>query len=201
MSSSKGVALGLVAGCLLAVRAPLAAQEGLGFHFAFGWQDTAGDLGDVFDPGVDAEFSVTAPVGPVRIGGGANLVSFDVSGQPASFSQVQLHALVAYPFRLTDQIRPYAQARLTHRRLRPEDDRYNGGEDALLRDFVASGWGFEGVVGAMLMLSPRAALDVSGALAPFSVSPDLSAEGLGPVDSGVSLRVHVGISWFPLAGR
>lgn len=201
MSSSIRVVSGLAAVCLLSLRAPLAAQEGLGFHFAFGWQDTAGDLGDVFEPGVDAEFSVTAPAGPVRMGGGANLVSFDVSGQPASFSQVQLHVLLAYPFRLTDEIRPYAQARVTHRRLRPEDDRYNGGEDALLRDFVASGWGVEGVVGALLMLSPRASLDVSGALAPFSVSPNLSAEGLGPVDSGISLRVHAGISWFPLAGR
>jgi len=36
---------------------------------------------------------------------------------------------------------------------------------------------------------------------PFSVTPDLSDEGLGPVDSGMAWRVHLGLSWFPTNGR
>ena len=190
-----------LAATVLASPSALSAQSGVGFHFAFGWQDTAGDLGDVFDGGVDAEFSVTAPAGPLRVGIGANWVSFDITGVDGSFSQVQLHELAAYPIRISDKLQPYVQARVTHRRLRPEDQRYFGGEDAVLRDFVASGYGFEGVVGAQMFLSPRAAFDVSAALAPFSVSPDLSGEGLGPLDSGMSWRLHAGLSWFPVSDR
>jgi len=192
---------GVWVACLLSLPTPVAGQGGAGFHFAFGWQDTAGDLGDVFDGGVDAEFSVTAPAGPLRVGIGANWVSFTVSGQESSFSQVQLHALAAFPIRLSDTFRPYVQARVTHRRLRPEDQRYFGGEDVVLRDFVASGYGFEGVVGAQMFVSRRAAFDVAAALAPFTVSPDLSEEGLGAIDSGVSWRLHAGVSWFPVSDR
>lgn len=199
MFASRAIALAL-ATLVIAAR-PAAGQTGAGFHFAFGWQDTAGDLGGVFDGGVDAEFSVTAPVGPVRVGIGANWVSFDVTGQDSSFSQVQLHALVAYAMRLSDTLYPYVQLRGTHRRLRPEDDRFFGGEDRVLRDFVAAGYGVEGVLGLQLFLSPRAALDISAALAPFTVSPDLSAEGLGTADSGTSWRLHAGVSWFPVSER
>jgi len=187
--------------CSLAVFEPLEAQDGVGFHFALGWQDTMGELGDVFDPGIDAEFSVTGPLGPLRVGGGANMASFDVSGQEASFSQVQLHMLVSYAHPVTETILSYAQARATHRRLRPEDQRYFDGPDEVLRDVVFSGYGFEGVLGAWLMLSARSALDLSAAIAPFGVSPDLSSEGLGTADSGASVRFHVGVSWFPVNPR
>lgn len=199
MFASRTIAWAL-ATLVIAAR-PAAGQTGAGFHFAFGWQDTSGDLGRVFDGGVDAEFSVTAPIGPVRVGIGANWVSFDVTGQDSSFSQVQLHALVSYALRLSDTLHPYVQLRGTHRRLRPEDDRYFGGEDVVLRDFVAAGYGVEGVLGLQLFLSPRAALDISGALAPFTVSPDLAAEGLGTADSGTSWRLHTGVSWFPVSDR
>ncbi len=193
--------LGWMVGLLILGSVPVSAQDGIGFRFAFGWQDMAGDMADVFDGAVDAEASIFFPAGPFRLGGGANMVSLAMDELDATFSQVRFHLLVGYPLRLSGPIRPYVEARYTFRRLRPEDDRYFGGEDEVLRDFVASGSGVEGVLGAEIVVHPRLALDLSTAVSPFSVSPDLTREGLGPYDSGISWRVHAGISWYPMNGR
>lgn len=52
-SSSGPLVRAATVACLLIRKTGAAAQEGPGFHFFFGWQDTAGDLGDVLDPGVE----------------------------------------------------------------------------------------------------------------------------------------------------
>ena len=182
---------------------PAAAQEDpLALRFAFGSQQMAGDLGDALDGAVDAEFTLAFPVGPVRMGGGANWASFEMDDQEASWSQLRFHGLVGYALRLTERFRPYAEARITFRRLRPEDDRYFGAEEEeLLRDFVTSGWGPEGVLGTEITINRAVAIDVSGAVSAFSLSPDLSAEGLGPIDSGQTWRFHIGVAWFPLTSE
>lgn len=183
----------------LLLLAPLrsAGQETFGLRAAGGWQGMAGDLGGVFDGAVDFEFSILIPVGQVRVGGGSNIVSLAMDQVESTWSQVRFHALVGYPFARVGPFRPYAEARYTFRRLRPEDDRYFGGEDELLRDFVASGSGFEVVAGTEVALTGRLSLDLSGAVGMFTVSPDLRREGLGEVDSGTSWRLHAGIAWFP----
>ena len=112
------------------------------------------------------------------------------------------HGLVGYPLQLGGPFRPYAEARVVFRRLRPEDDRFFGsGEEELLRDFSTTGTGLEGVVGTEVILGPRVSLDFSGALSSFSLDPDLSEEGLGAIDSGSTWRLHAGVSWFPTNGR
>jgi len=175
----------------------VAAQDGVGFRMAFGWHELVGEMGDAFDGAVDAEFSILVPVHRIRVGGGANWASFRVSGQESSFSRLRFHGLVGLPFRLGPRLRPYLEARYTFQRFRPEDDRFFGGEDRLLRDFVASGSGFEGVAGVEIGLGARTSLDLSGAVGTFSVSPDLAEEGLGPLDSGTAWRLQAGVSWFP----
>jgi hypothetical protein len=138
----------------------------------------------------------------VRAGAGANWASFDMDDQEASWNQLRFHLLAGYALRVTERLRPYAEARLTFRRLRPEDDRYFGAEEEeLLRDFVTSGWGPEGVLGTEITINRALAVDVSGAVSAFSLSPDLSAEGLGPIDSGQTWRFHVGVAWFPLTSE
>ena len=177
------------------------AQRGLGFRFGLGWQEPAGELGRVLDGGLDGEASLLVPIGRFRVGGGASWVSFNVEGEKESWNQVRFHGLVAYPMALTPRIRSYVEGRYTHRRLRPEDDRYHGGEDRLLREFSASGSGFEGVAGLEFVIGAGAALDVAGSMGRFSISPDLSEEGLGPIDDGSTWRVQLGLTWFPLDGR
>lgn len=190
--------VGLVALVVWVGWAPAAAaQDGVGFRMAFGWHELAGEMGDAFDGTVDAEFSVLVPVRRIRVGGGANWASFRVSGQESSFSRLRFHGLVGFPFRVGPRLRPYVEARYTFQRFRPEDDRFFGGEDRLLRDFAASGSGFEGVAGVEIGLGARTSLDLSGALGTFTVSPDLAEEGLGPLDSGTAWRLQAGVSWFP----
>lgn len=195
------------AGALLALATalagpvPVAAQDGVGFRFAFGRSAFGGDMAGVMDPAADAEFSILHPVGPLRLGAGANWASFRETGADASWSQVKFHTLVGYRIQTATRLRLYAEGRYTFRRLRPEDDRFFGGEEKLLREYVASGSGYEGVVGAEIVLHPRVAVDVSGAYGSFGVRPDLSAEGLGAVDSGIGTRIHLGLAWFPVNKR
>ena len=179
----------------------LAAQTGPGFRFAFGWQDVAGDMGDVLDGAVDSEFSIMYPVKAVRLGAGANWVSFAMDEFEESWSQVRLHFLVGYPFQVTERLRPYIEGRAVYRRLRPEGDRYFGGPEVLLGDFKASGTSVEGVFGTEFILWPRASIDVSAAINRDSDSPHLSEEGLGAIDSGMAWRFHVGVAWFPVNDR
>jgi hypothetical protein len=191
----------LAAATLLAGASTAHAQTGPHFRFGFGWQDVSGDMGDVLDGAVDAEFSIIHPVKSLRVGAGANWVSFAMDDFEESWNQVRLHLLVAYPFQLTERVRPYVEGRWTYRRLRPEDDRFFGGEEELLRDFVASGSAFEGVLGTEFVLTRAAAIDVAVAGSRFTVRPDLSDEGFENIDSGLAWRLHVGLSWFPTNGR
>ena len=123
----RGAAVGLIVAHLVWPE-HVQAQNGLGFRFVFGRQAMTGDLGAEFDPSIDSEFAVLIPVWALRIGGGASYASFRESGADSSWSQIGMHILVTYPLRLTPTLRPYVEARFTFRRLRPEDDRYFGGE-------------------------------------------------------------------------
>mgnify|MGYP001821162960 FL=1 len=196
-----GAALCAAALVTLLAAPAVRAQDGPHFRFGFGWQDMSGDMGDVMDGAVDAEFSIIHPVKQVRIGAGANWVSFAMDDFDESWNQIRLHLLVGYPFRVSERFVPYIEGRWVYRRMRPEDDRFYGGEEELLRDFVVSGSGFEGVIGTEFVLNRASAIDFAIAANPFSVSPDLSDEGLGEIDSGMAWRVHVGLSWFPTNGR
>ena len=177
------------------------AQDGVGFRFLFGHQAMTGDLGAQFDPAVDAEFSILVPVSAVRVGAGANWASFQVHDADASWSQVRFHVLAAVPLQVTPRFRPYVEGRYTFRRLRPEEDRYFGGEEQLLGDYVSKGSGFEGVVGAEVVLHPRMAVDLSAGAGTFSLDEDLADQGLQPVESSKSWSLRVGGSWFPANNR
>ena len=201
MRLSRTCAAAFVTVTLLAGASTAQAQTGPHFRFGLGWQDMSGDMGEVFDGAVDAEFSIIHPVKAVRLGAGANWVSLPMDDFEESWNQIRFHLLVAYPFQLTERIRPYIEGRWIYRRMRPEDDRFFGGEEELLRDFVVSGSSFEGVLGTQYVLNRAAAIDLAVGANPFSVSPDLSDEGLGEVDSGMAWRVHLALSWFPMNGR
>jgi hypothetical protein len=180
--------------------APAEAQDGLGFRFLFGWQETGGDLGARLGGAADAEFSLLVPAGPLRLGGGANWASIGVADEERSWSQIRLHALAGYSLVSIGWIRPYVEARYTFHRLRPEDDRFYGSEEEeLLRDFNATGHGWEAVGGVELPLGSTLRLNLSGGWAHFSLDRDLSPEGFGPIDSGRTWRASAGMVWFPTA--
>ncbi len=178
----------------------VARGDGTGFRFAFGWQDVAGDMGENLSGAVDAEFSFFIPVWRLRIGAGANWMSYGMHDFDESWSQIRFHLLAGYHFLPTARIRPYVEGRWTWQRLRPEDDRFYGGEDKILREFVASGPGLEGVAGVEIALGHRWAVDLSGAVGTYTVSPDISEDNpaLTPADSGTPWRLHAGIAWYPI---
>lgn len=176
--------------------APASAQEGFGFRFGLGWQNPGGDLGEVLDGAVDGEFSLLIPFHFLRIGGGVNWSSLPMDAADASWSQIRYHGLIAVPYRVTDRLRPYVEGRYTYRTFRPEDGRFYGAERQELRDFTPSGGGFEGTLGLEVAVGRSTYLDLSGSVGQFTLSPDLSEEGLGPIDSGTSWRFQAGIAWF-----
>lgn len=187
---------------LLLSAAPAAAQEALGFRFGMGGQTIGGELGEALDSGVDAEFDILWALERVRLGVGFNWVSVtmdDIDDQ--SWSKVAGHLLLAWPFRV-GPARSYVEGRFTWRRLRPEDDRFFMEEVAEeeLRDFVSSGIGAGAVVGVEIPLGEATFLDLSLGYDAFGLSPNLTEEGLGPIDSGSMVRLHLGVTWFPLAG-
>jgi len=189
--------------CLLLGFAPVlttsaSAQTGLGFRYAMGWQDVSGDYGAIFDGAIDADFTILYALPAIRLGAGTNWVSFamdDVDDE--TWNQITGHFLVAYPFQLMPKLGAYVEGRLVFRRLRPEGTRYFDHEEELLSEFVVSASGFEGVAGLEIALDPRWAFEVSAAFSRFTTNMDVSSQGLGPIDSGSTWRIHAGITWFP----
>jgi Outer membrane protein beta-barrel domain len=194
-------AVGLIVAAQLVWPEHARAQNGVGFRFVFGRQAMTGDLGAELDPSTDSEFAILIPAWVLRVGAGASYASFRQSGTDSSWSQIGLQVLVTYPFRLTPKLRPYLEARYTYRRLRPEEDRYFGGEEQVLGDYVSSGSGLEGALGVEFVLHPRAAIDFSATAGRFALSPNLSDAGLGDIDSGGTWSIHFGMTWFPLSNR
>jgi hypothetical protein len=190
-----------VAFATLLLAGPVVAQDGIGFKFNFGWQSVGGDFAPVLDGAVDAEFFILVPAGPLRFGGGANWVSFAMDDFEESFHQVKFAFLVGYPFQLSETLRPYVESHVTYRRLRPEDDRYYGGEEVPLRDFVASGTSLDFAAGMEFILNASTAIDVGGRVGKFTVTPDLTDEGFPGVATGANWRFSAGLTWFPTNGR
>jgi len=201
----------MVAGCLLCTTVPADAQSGGGepgnprsngtaFRFNFGWQDVGGDMGENLDGAIDAEFSFFFPVWKLRMGLGANWMSYDMDDFDETWSQIRFHYIAGYHFLPTAPIRPYLEGRLTWQRLRPEEDRFYGGEEEILGDFLMSGAGLQGVAGVEIPLNTRWTIDMSGSIATYSVSPDITEEdsSLSPADSGTPWRIAVGIAWYPI---
>ncbi len=200
LSSRAGpLIIAIVAFGSLVLPASAMAQTGLGFRYAMGWQDVSGDYGTIFDGATDADFTILYGLSKVRLGGGANFVSFamdDVNDE--TWSQITGHFLVAYPFQIVPSVGAYVEGRMVFRRLRPEGTRYSHeGEEEILSDFVVSASGFEGVAGLEVPLDPRWAFEVSASFSRFTTDMDVSSQGLGPIDSGGTWRVHAGITWFP----
>jgi len=197
----RSAAVGLIVAAHLVGPVRVHAQNGLGFRFVFGREAMTGDLGTEFDPSIDSEFALLIPLWVLRVGGGASYASFRESGTDSSWSQIGMHLLVMYPVRLTPKLRPYIEARFTFRRLRPEEDRYFGGEEQVLGDYVSSGSGFEAVVGTEFVLHPRAAIDLSASAGVFALNRSLADAGLSDINSGGTWSVHLGMTWFPLSNR
>jgi hypothetical protein len=191
----------LALACALVLPGAASAQDGIGFRYAFGHQRYAGDISSAIEDGVDAEFSLLVPLWGFRVGAGANWVSLGTAGEDTSWSQLRFHGLVGRAFQVNDWLRPYAEARGVFRRLRPEDDRFFGGEERVLRDFAPTATGFEGVLGAEILMSPRWSVDLSAGWSSFTLDRDLSSEGFGPLDAGSAWRLHAGVAWYPWNGR
>ena len=62
----QGIVHSALALAVLLMAVPLAAQDGIGFKFNFGWQNVGGDFAPVLDPNVDAEFMIMVPAKSLR---------------------------------------------------------------------------------------------------------------------------------------
>ena len=200
MKSYARILIALLGLGLMAPPLKVEAQTGIGFRYAMGWQDVGGDFGTVFDGAYDADFTILYGLPKIRLGAGTNFVSLamdDVDDE--SWSQLTGHLLVAYPIQIAPKLGAYVEGRFAFRRLRPEGTRYfdEHAEEEILGEFVVSAKGFEWVAGIEIPLDPRWAFEVSAAFSRFSTNMDLSSEGLGPIDSGSTWRIHAGITWFP----
>jgi hypothetical protein len=214
MKWRNALASSLVAACLLGTPAPTLGQSGgggeiepgnprsngTGFRFNFGWQDVGGDMGENLDQAIDAEFSFFFPVWKLRLGVGANWMSYGMDDIDETWSQIRFHFIAGYHFLPRARVRPYVEGRATWQRLRPEEDRFFGGEEEILGDFLMSGPGVEGVAGVEVPLGNRWAIDLSAALGTYSVSPNIQEydPGLVSADSGTPWRIAAGITWYPL---
>jgi len=184
---------------MLALPTSVDAQTGVGFRYAMGWQEIGGDYGTVLDGAYDADFTILYGLSSIRLGGGANFVSFAMDDVNETWNQVTGHFLVAYPFQIVPQLGAYIEGRAVYRRLRPEGTRYTEGTEELLTEFVASASGLEAVAGLEVPLGPRWALEASAAFSRFTTDVDLASQGLGPINSGNTWRLHAGITWFPVS--
>ncbi|MEJ2539119.1 MAG: hypothetical protein P8188_03890, partial [Gemmatimonadota bacterium] len=113
----------LVLGCLVFSADVAAAQSGgsagpepgnpvsnrTGFRFNFGWQDVGGDMGENLDAAVDAEFSFFIPVWKLRLGLGANWMSYEMDDFDETWNQIRFHFIAGYQFLETRGIRPYVE--------------------------------------------------------------------------------------------
>ena len=182
---------------------PALGQGGLGFRTTLGFEEVGGDYGEVLDGHVVGEFDILYGFRRVRLGGGFSWVSFDMDPpyQDDTWSSVQAHAIVAYPFSLGSRLRAYLEGRLTHRRLKPEGDLFppveteEGGHAPAFR---VSGTGGEARFGIEVPIVGSMALDLSGHLSVFATDDaDLAEINGGIVNSGSTWGIHVGIVWFP----
>ena len=91
------------------------AQDGLGFRTTLGFEGVGGDYGEVLDGHVVGDLDILYGLRRVRLGGGFSWVSFpmDPPYEDATWSSVQAHAIVAYPFSLGSRLRAYLEGRLT----------------------------------------------------------------------------------------
>jgi hypothetical protein len=160
-------------------------------------------MGENLDGAIDAEFSFFVPVWKLRLGLGANWMSYDMDDFDETWSQIRFHFIAGYHFLPTARIRPYVEGRATWQRLRPEEDRFYGGEEEILGDFLMSGPGLQGVAGIEVPLNTRWTIDLSGSIGTYSVSPNIAEENasLSPADSGTPWRLAAGVAWYPLRHR
>ena len=182
---------------------PAQAQDGLGFRTTLGFEEVGGAYGEVLDGHVVGELDILYGFSRVRLGGGFSWVSFgmDPPYENDTWSSVQAHAIVAYPFSLGSRLRAYLEGRLTHRRLKPEGELFppveteEGGHAPAFR---VSGTGGEARFGIEVPIVGSMALDLSGHLSMFGTDDaDLAEIDGGIVNSGSTWGIHVGIVWFP----
>lgn len=194
-------------GLMLFVLTPgsLAAQQGLGFEATFGYQALSGDYGDVLKGGVDSEFVVVYTRGRLRYGLGANWASYDMEApnEDESWSNIASHVGLAYYLLAEGRVRPFIEARIVGRRLRPENHFLGGQEDpeepgentSPIRVFGVSG---AAVAGVEIGLTRRSWAKLAAYAGTINTeSADLGDIGLGMVDSGRVVGFRVGISWTP----
>ena len=195
----------LMVGLLLLVLAPgsLAAQQGLGFEVTFGYQGLSGDYGDVLKGGIDSEFVLAYTRGRLRYGLGANWASYDMEApnEDESWSNIASHLGLAFYLLAEGRVRPFIEARVVGRRLRPENHFLGGQEDpeepgentSPIRVFGVSG---AAVAGVEIGLSRRSWAKLAGYAGTINTeSADLGDINLGAVDSGRVFGFRVGIFW------
>ncbi len=197
-----------VAGLMAIGAGEVRAQDGVVFGFELGYKEMGGGLGDVLDGGIIGEYSFVYQKGRFRYGLAFNLVSLDVV-EPfdESVSQVGASLLWTWLIKQGTSVLPYLELRLGGVRYRPEGDTFAPEEPVQLDQDEDEGKnaadavdGFEGSLlgGAEFAISKKLAIDLSAAFSFISTEEvDLSAIGLGPVDSGTAWSVRLGLRWNP----
>lgn len=193
--------------CLATLQATdLRGQDGLVFDFLLGYKSMSGDLGDVLDAGVVAEYDFAYQKNAFRYGMAFNLVSLDVVEpfEDESVSQVGFSLFATWLIKRESKVLPYLQLRLGTVRYRPEGETFEPPEPAAGQDegenVAEPVTGFEGGLmgGLEFAVSSKLAVDLSAVFSYIATEAvDLSAIGFDPMDNGTAWSIRIGTRWNP----
>lgn len=185
-------------------------RSGILFSGLLGWESVGGDLGQVLDQGITAEFAGFYRFGDWRAGIGVNIVSYsfedvplppDVEDPAQTAHRVTAQAQFAWFIPVSWKARPYVEGRLGYARLKPESadfyeeppeeegdvptPRYNG-LSATLR------------AGVEIPVLRKWNLDVSGVFGVLSTDEvDLTPVDLGTASGASTFGVLIGTTFYP----
>ena len=192
----------------LGASTPLAAQSGLGFTGALGWESVNGGASQVLESGITGEFDIYYLFGHFRTGIGVNVVSYDVEpeGVPPvvqeltdGVSRVTLNLLIGYKFITSGTFQPYLEGRIGYVRFRPEWNYWvspeEPGENTSDRE---RGIQYSLRGGLEIPFAKKWSADVSAMWSKFNITEVTpAADGLEPFDSGSTFGFLVGTSFYP----
>lgn len=207
----KRTAVVLLAAVLIAAATAerVRAQSNFGFELDFGYTGMGGDFGKVLSGGWVAEANLDYGKSNFRYGLGVELVSLSLEEpyQNESVAKVGFHLYTTYLFPVGSKVRPYVQGRIGSVRLTPEGETFAGVALAESEEEEEEGEnqapraeGFEaGLLGGVTYaVSRTVSVDLSAVFSLWSTEDvDLSAIGLGNVDSGNSWSIRLGLRWKP----
>lgn len=182
-----------------------ARQPRYGFSVALGTGGSAGDLGTVLRFPISGDFNFFRQKGAWRFGLGIDFTSFTMEqpyDQELEWGLQRTYLFATRVFRQGRPVQPYVQLRAGLARLHPRSELFAFDpppeEPGDSPTKASNGWSAGIVPGLELRLSRSTALDLSGQIDYYSVTPyDLSPIGHPDEGTGFNWEFRLGLRWHP----